>query len=631
MASQPQHINMMNEGTLYMMYDDEVVTATKNYISNLVQSAGSVHGTFYDSVGINSSIPNSSPSLVTELSTALIACSIGTTSSFKFNNCVSLSSATNDLANSLNSKDTASLGGSIYAWCFPDNCKSPDKNIKFSQFLAAKSEWGPKFKKYLTNTTVINGIMTEFGIENGKWESYINLALFKLVQLTDLSTANEVKDVWKDVYPDLNLDPSLVFLNSTLYSTTWALNAVNAAIGKSSSYTSPCFAMGCMSMTTTTYGQAVVNWVKKTKYWTGKYPKNSKTYNPYSCFTPNTKIQLSKQRTVSISTVKEGMSVLGANGFYSKTTDEKVEITLSEETPIYGFNDDEPFFIASHAFYTQDRGWCSLDPVKTNEENPNIKCNKLREGDIVLKLKNINGNGKINYEYIKIYRFSSKTLPPKSNVYGLHLVNGPHSYHANGYLVAMNYPMITKGRISKAVKTKLSIKERRELKSKLQSVAPLLEKSMGKGITNHLFESFVTDIEEKKMEKKKMAFNSSKISHIHNSYGIDVRHVKHLHFDIADSKNDEFDGDEKKFVDSIDDEKIQQKSYNKVSLKSAGKELVHSISLDRGDLYINNQKINRENVKFVTNKEINFKHNDGSMHGHLRFSHDYNVIHGNIW
>ena len=51
--------------------------------------------------------------------------------------------------------------------------------------------------------------------------------------------------------------------------------------------------------------------------------------------------------------------------------------------------------------------------------------------------------------------------------YGLHL-NGPQSYHANGYAVAANYPILTKKRVQDGMK-KLDEGEKENLMSAIRS------------------------------------------------------------------------------------------------------------------------------------------------------------------
>lgn len=73
------------------------------------------------------------------------------------------------------------------------------------------------------------------------------------------------------------------------------------------------------------------------------------------------------------------------------------------------------------------------------QENPWADVGRLAVGNILLRL-NVKSK---SYEQVVIESISSETSAQVKTVYGLHLREGRRSYHANGYLVAVNYPEVS--------------------------------------------------------------------------------------------------------------------------------------------------------------------------------------------
>lgn len=70
-------------------------------------------------------------------------------------------------------------------------------------------------------------------------------------------------------------------------------------------------------------------------------------------------------------------------------------------------------------------------------ENPWLDVNQLAPGHIIYRRRE-NGKG---YDHVEIRNIPRKHVD-KVMVYGVHLREGARSYHANGYLVAVNYPEV---------------------------------------------------------------------------------------------------------------------------------------------------------------------------------------------
>ncbi|KAI9148412.1 hypothetical protein HJFPF1_12244 [Paramyrothecium foliicola] len=109
---------------------------------------------------------------------------------------------------------------------------------------------------------------------------------------------------------------------------------------------------------------------------------------------------------------------------------------------IHGFNDEPAFFTAGHVFHTTT-GLRALRPDAALAENPWLECGQLSVGDQLLRI-----GADSKYETVPIRAITSEEMTGKF-VYGVHLHEGLRSYHANGYLVALNYPEITVSMVAK--------------------------------------------------------------------------------------------------------------------------------------------------------------------------------------
>lgn len=224
---------------------------------------------------------------------------------------------------------------------------------------------------------------------------------------------------------------------------------------------------------------------------TGKSPNNKQSYQPNdsgSCFIGSTKVLTSKG-FIEIQKVQFPDKVIGKDGYVSECTEERVIIECPFPIPIYGFNDEEPFVTINHPFWTDD-GWKAICPRLASIENPDIEFSKLKVGDYVHRISKLDP---FSYERVQIKKFNSRMLDAGEKVYGLHLMNGPASYHANGYCVKMNYPILTKRRILEGF-LKLSMEEREELKDKLNPAFLILRKVVGDLLETPLLESLEDNI-----------------------------------------------------------------------------------------------------------------------------------------
>lgn len=219
---------------------------------------------------------------------------------------------------------------------------------------------------------------------------------------------------------------------------------------------------------TTTYGGDVVAWMNSLAF--GGYgdvfiiglPHSTDQVSPPfggGCFIPGTLVH-TEDDDIPIEEISTGTKVLAkAPGQFGIVSHEQVKWPVNDQVWLYGLNDDEPFFTPGHVFLTK-AGLKAVNPALALQENPDLHVQQLSVGDVVFRLQGL------SYEEISITKFKSGRAAC-SHVYGLHFRKGAKggcSYHANGYLVAANYPEVTLQRLQDNF-AHLSHKEQQEFGS----------------------------------------------------------------------------------------------------------------------------------------------------------------------
>ncbi|KAH8427634.1 uncharacterized protein LDX57_005345 [Aspergillus melleus] len=191
------------------------------------------------------------------------------------------------------------------------------------------------------------------------------------------------------------------------------------------------------------------------------------------CFVAGTKIAI-HGGTVPVENLSEGISVLTHADplTYGITSDEDVRTSL-------GPDGETPFFSPSHIFYTV-AGPRALDPDSARLENPWQDVGRLEVGHILYRISE-DGKG---YEHVEVESIHTEPVQ-ELQLYGVHLREGHRSYHANGYLVGLNYPEITRKSITKLLRT-FPKHERIVLLNRIHELKPLFERFGAKTLSDVL-------------------------------------------------------------------------------------------------------------------------------------------------
>lgn len=208
------------------------------------------------------------------------------------------------------------------------------------------------------------------------------------------------------------------------------------------------------TITHTRFGDSLSSWISKersqgTLCFSGDPPNSdqrTKTTSDrvggsYGCFAPGTLV-LTESGSKPIELLRENDRVLTRSPECSTgvCSDETVAISTrssGDSVLLYGFNGDEPFFTAEHVFYTST-GLRALNPVLAMKENPWLVVGRLQIGHKLLHTEKAGDQ----YRFVTINSIHHQRARCEY-VHGVHLREGLRSYHANGYLVHLNYPEIT--------------------------------------------------------------------------------------------------------------------------------------------------------------------------------------------
>jgi hypothetical protein len=423
----------------------------------------------------NGTIHSRIPDLLDSIGAALLCSSIGRSSLYGFSKTVDLAKSDKYWTDALASAPVIDESRWLYDSYFPFECSDPELFIQYMNDGAAK--WGAALATHITTPNMINLIGSQQSILQAGWSRWVNVILYKLHRLDD-SQVSRVLETWKagglavakewDAYRYVPAFTAGSFLD-----------VMNAVIAERAKDFSPGHGQGGGD-TTYTFGSRVVAFLggkpKALGLTTGVPPDNIEEHHrTHGCFLAGTLVLLAGGDSKPIEDVTEGDAVIAENGEISVRSDEDVVIPLEEGEVLYGINDIAPFFSAGHLFLTET-GWKAIDPATALEENPTGRLvDRLTVGDVVFRVAS---SSPFTYERVAIERLTTRALPAGAAIHGLHLL-GARSYHANGFCVAMNYPLITARRLAQGFAT-LSQAERELLLRQLDPVMPLLRKALGR-------------------------------------------------------------------------------------------------------------------------------------------------------
>ena len=168
-----------------------------------------------------------------------------------------------------------------------------------------------------------------------------------------------------------------------------------------------------------------------------------------SCFAKGTLVLMSNGESVSIEDIKVGDKIVGYTGDINTVTD--IQKNPLGNRDLYGFG-NKKWFTAEHPFLTAE-GWKSIAPDKTLEENTSFTdIKEMQVGDKLFIGSKIEDNIAYIHTPVKVITFEERAnLEANTIVYNL-LVDGNHSYHANGFVVHSIQPNFDATYVSNCIK-----------------------------------------------------------------------------------------------------------------------------------------------------------------------------------
>eukprot|EP00794_Sanderia_malayensis_P009573 gene9573-biopygen7905 len=366
----------------------------------------------------------------------------------------------------------------------------------FKPYYDDKDIWLPKLEQILLDEVYIIGTIVKQLATKVLMPVQMKYFMLSVMGSTKMK---EIADKWEEYSSHELMQPVIKFVttdNHLLFVKAWLetdpyFNSVSAACNRTTVYYNTVLhaviggIINCKH-TITYYGDKVKDWLDYGPKNLGlrtssSVSGNRNEYCPYydgggGCFIAGTTVLLENNRHISIEHLQENDRIVGWHGNTGIVSSEKTGPTAQHEILAFGFNDDVPFFLACHPFWTHD-GWRAIDPRVAREENDWLDVGQLHQGDYVRKMKSIN-NGNIEYDWVRVNMIRAKRYPAGTRFYGVHTREGPRSYHANGYLVCQNYPEITIQRVADGM-TKIPRKDQLKVKEHLKKLGPSLEKIMG--------------------------------------------------------------------------------------------------------------------------------------------------------
>jgi hypothetical protein len=163
-----------------------------------------------------------------------------------------------------------------------------------------------------------------------------------------------------------------------------------------------------------------------------------------SCFVAGTRVLLADGSEKAIEDISIGDALLGVGQTVNIV--QRFDHTRLGPRPLFALNGGPHFVTAEHPFLTPD-GWKSIDPDATLAENANLKVGALGVGDRVqvgwfvseptpVRTGNLMAMTEVGYctAWQEIQTLTQISASPDLPLFNF-LLDGTHSYHADGYIV----------------------------------------------------------------------------------------------------------------------------------------------------------------------------------------------------
>lgn len=277
--------------------------------------------------------------------------------------------------------------------------------------------------------------------------------------------------------------------------------------------------------TVTGYGMAVNDWIgnvaKPAGLFSGTKADNIKSSSD-GCLAAGTALLMADGSLKRIEDIVSGDALLTAN--------DSIAICSGELTPndsvkaFYGINDEKPCMSFGHMIMTQ-RGWCSLSPSISHANHPHLEISKLEIGDIVWKVKSVNGK-EISYDKVAVERINIHNCESDGPLiaYALHQ-RGDKTNHPNGYCCHSGYPDISIHHIAGNVASRMETSEQLQFYQDLEEMAPQLEKALGTGAFSLVMAS-LKNIKDTSKNIAHMSNHGKVKSHYKGAKHVVLPHVK---------------------------------------------------------------------------------------------------------
>jgi hypothetical protein len=433
---------------------------------------------------------------------ALVAWAMSQTSQHGFARCVDDKKAKAEVNAKLTPSNDSfkALAKANYDALFPTYCKA--QAVTFQSFLVGQnaSTLGTALANTIKSDAFISKEMLTFAADPAAFYQKIALLLYKIQRLNP-GEFDAASKCWKAVLQNKGLESPWTiyqYMQSDRFSEQTFLQDVLSAINQQTvTATRPTYTTavssgpgGAPSTDTRrgvdvpsqyTYGIRAAQWLNGARgayptFFTGNAPGNVEDVPGARgcCFVRGTPVLLADGASKSIEEVSAGEALLGKNGVAVHRSTHDVTWDLEDGELIYGINDIPPFFNASHPFLTRD-GWKAISPSAAKRINPHLQIGRLAVGDTLYRVRSTDP---FAYEEVEISTISQKLGDPSEKIFSIDLRRENLGYHAHGFCVAVNYPVLTEDSFATAF-ARLSAAERKLIYERLGPILPLLRSGMG--------------------------------------------------------------------------------------------------------------------------------------------------------